>query len=300
MWLVNTGTPTGAGTDKGADRLVTNTAILAGYRRRGVYGTILEVSPHLIDAKPVVLFSVHTAARRGYARRPRQEVVSSFAVVASFLSAVAKWGVLVWFASVLLFRFIAPPLTPLIAIRGVEYIADGKQGIRGWEWRPLEYFPAHVRKAIIAAEDARFMRHWGIDLSAVGNAIEDSDGARRPRGASTITMQTVKNVFLWPGRSYLRKGLEAIMAPIAGTIWGKRRTLELYLNVIEWGEGIYGLESASQFYFNRPASRLTASQAAALASILPNPRKLSPHELSMASRRRFDRIVRESWGVDSP
>ena len=221
-------------------------------------------------------------------------------VIAKRLGWALKILVFAWLISVVLFRFIAPPVTPLIAVRAIEYWATGKPGIRSWQWRPLGYFPAHVRKAIIAAEDSRFMRHWGIDVSAVGDALDDSDGGSRPRGASTITMQTVKNIFLWPGRSYLRKALEALMAPVAGTVWGKRRTLELYLNVIEWGEGIYGLESASQFYFHQPAERLSAVQAAALASILPNPRKLSPHDLSPGSRRRFERIVRESWGVGAP
>lgn len=206
----------------------------------------------------------------------------------------------VWLASVVIFRFIAPPLTPLMAIRAVEYWAQGKPAMRGWKWKPLSYFPVHVQQAVVAAEDARFMDHWGVDLSEVEDAIDDSDVKAKPRGASTITMQTVKNVFLWPGRSYIRKAVEVGMAPVAGVLWGKRRTLELYLNVIEWGEGIYGLEAASQYYYGRPASQLGVSEAAALASILPAPRRLSPKSLSNASEKRYQRIVKEAQAIELP
>jgi monofunctional biosynthetic peptidoglycan transglycosylase len=113
-------------------------------------------------------------------------------------------------------------------------------------------------------------------------------------------MQTVKNVFLWPGRSYIRKGLEALMAPIAGVVWGKRRTLELYINVIEWGQGVYGLEAASRYYFNKPANQLDIREAAALAAILPAPRRLSPKSLSSTSQRRYQRILREANAIVLP
>ena len=206
----------------------------------------------------------------------------------------------VWLASVIIFRFIAPPMTPLMVIRAVEYWSQGESAVKKWEWRPLSYFPLHVQQAVVAAEDARFTDHWGVDLSAVEDAIDDSDGKARPRGASTITMQTVKNVFLWPGRSYLRKVIEAGMAPIAGILWGKRRTLELYLNVIEWGEGVYGLEGASRYYFKKPANQLDMREAAALASILPAPRKLSPRSLSPASQKRYQRILREAPAIVLP
>ncbi len=211
-----------------------------------------------------------------------------------------KIVVVVWLGSVLLIRFINPPITPLIAIRAVEYWAKGKPAIKDWEWKSLSYFPLNVQQAIVAAEDARFMEHWGIDLSALGSVLERADDKPKLRGASTITMQTVKNVFLWPGRSYVRKALEGVMAPIAGALWGKRRTLELYLNIIEWGEGVYGLEAASQYYFGRSANTLSTREAAALAAILPSPRRLSPKSLSPVSEQRFDRIVREAQSVAVP
>jgi monofunctional biosynthetic peptidoglycan transglycosylase len=185
-------------------------------------------------------------------------------------------------------------------IRAVEYWSEGTSAFKGWEWKPLSYFPVHVQQAIVAAEDARFTDHWGVDLSAVEDALDDSDERSRPRGASTITMQTVKNVFLWPGRSYVRKVIEGGMAPIAGLLWGKRRTLELYLNVIEWGEGVYGLEAASRYYYNKPANQLDLREAAALASILPAPRRLSPRSLSSSAQKRYQRILREAHAIVLP
>jgi monofunctional biosynthetic peptidoglycan transglycosylase len=185
-------------------------------------------------------------------------------------------------------------------IRAIEYWVQGESAMKGWEWKPLSYYPIHVQQAVVAAEDARFIDHWGVDLSAVEDALDDSDERSKPRGASTITMQTVKNVFLWPGRSYLRKVIEAGMAPIAGLVWGKRRTLELYLNIIEWGQGIYGLEAASRYYYNKPANQLDIREAAALASILPAPRKLSPRSLSTASQKRYQRILREAQAIIVP
>lgn len=207
---------------------------------------------------------------------------------------------LFWLVSVLLFRFINPPITPLMVIRSAEYLITDKPLIRQWDWVPLSEIPLPVQQAVVAAEDARFMDHWGVDFSAVEDAMDDSGARKRPRGASTITMQTVKNVFLWPGRSYLRKIIEVGMAPIAGVVWGKRRTLELYLNIIEWGEGVYGIEAASQFYFKRSVRQLSLQQAAALASVLPSPRRLSPNDLSEVSRQRYERIVKEANAVPLP
>lgn len=210
------------------------------------------------------------------------------------------WAAGAWVAYVLLLRVVNPPITPLIAIRALEYQVEDRSISTEWEWVPLEEIPLHVQQSIVAAEDARFMEHWGIDLSAVGDAIEDSDGRKRPRGASTITMQTVKNVFLWPGRSYVRKFIEALMAPVVGLLWGKRRTLEIYLNVIEWGNGVYGIQAASKHYFGRPVGQLSLSQAASLAAVLPSPRRLSPTSLSAVSRRRYERIVKEAYAVPLP
>jgi len=232
---------------------------------------------------------------------PRRKL--DIVITTPWFSLVWRWARIVcavWIASVVIFRFIAPPITPLMVIRSIEYWSRGESAVKGWDWKPLSYFPTHVQQAVVAAEDARFTDHWGVDLSAVEDAIDDSDGKAKPRGASTITMQTVKNVFLWPGRSYLRKVIEAGMAPLAGLLWGKRRTLELYLNVIEWGKGVYGLEAASRYYYNKPANQLDIREAAALASILPAPRKLSPKSLSSASQKRYQRILKEAQAIVLP
>ena len=203
-----------------------------------------------------------------------------------------------WLCSVGLFRFINPPCTPLVVIRFAQSVWDGTDRPQLRSWVPLSQIPIPAQQAIVAAEDARFMDHWGIDVWAIGEALEDDDS--KPRGASTITMQTVKNIFLWPGRSYVRKIIEAGMAPIAGVMWGKRRTLELYLNIVEWGDGIYGIEEASKAYFHHSAEALTVTEAAALASILPNPRRLSPQKMSDATRKRFERVMREWEGTKTP
>jgi monofunctional biosynthetic peptidoglycan transglycosylase len=205
-----------------------------------------------------------------------------------------------WLFVVLVYRIVPPPGTPLMLIRLVQSTWSSHEGFHAWEWVPLRSLPAYVPQAIITAEDARFVEHWGVDLSAVGDAIDAAGGRSRLRGASTITMQTVKNLFLWPGRSYIRKGLEWCMAPLAGVVWGKRRTLELYINVIEWGDGIYGLESAARHYFRKSASQLSLREVAALAAILPNPRKLSPIHMVQSTRRRYERILRESSGTRLP
>ncbi len=205
-----------------------------------------------------------------------------------------------WLLSVVTLRVVAPPVTPLMLIRAVEYWWEGKNVEMRWKWTKLSTVPVHVQQAVIAAEDARYLQHWGIDLSAVEDALEDGAGQQKVRGASTITMQTVKNVFLWPGRSYVRKVLEAGMALVAGTVWGKQRTLELYLNVIEWGEGIYGIEAAARYHYGKGVEALSSSEAAALAAVLPSPRRVSPHRLSGPARRRFMRIQREASGIAIP
>ena len=206
----------------------------------------------------------------------------------------------VWLFLVFTFRVVPPPITPLMVIRSLEsWISDKPVG-RQWQWVPIEQIPRAVQQAVVAAEDARFMEHWGLDFGALEDVIDDASDGRRVRGASTITMQTVKNVFLWPGRSYVRKVIEGVMAPIAGLVWGKKRTLELYLNIIEWGDGIYGIEAAARRYFRKSASQLSVDEATALASILPNPRVLHPLRLSRAGQRRFTRVIHEAHQTRIP
>ncbi|ACL62125.1 monofunctional biosynthetic peptidoglycan transglycosylase [Methylobacterium nodulans ORS 2060] len=139
---------------------------------------------------------------------------------------------------------------------------------------PLAAMAPSLVQAVVASEDQRFCLHGGVDWEALGQVVSDEDGPSR--GASTVTMQTVKNVFLWPGRSYLRKAMEIPLALVADQIWGKRRTMEIYLNVAEWGDGIYGAEAASRHWFGKSARDLTRSEAALLVASLPNPAARNP------------------------
>lgn len=241
------------------------------------------------------------AARRGSAARPRRHITPGGASFWSRARPIAAFMAGLWFLSVLLFRFAPPPLTSIVCVRQVQsWFFSDVVGLREWRWIDIAALPNHVVQAVVTAEDARFVDHLGVDLLAVGDVLDSAGGKRRLRGASTITMQTVKNIYLWPGRSYLRKVFEWLMAPIAGIVWGKRRTLALYVNVIEWGEGIYGIESAARHYFNKSASKLSLHEAAALAAILPNPRKLSPLKMVQSTRRRYARIMRESSATRVP
>jgi monofunctional biosynthetic peptidoglycan transglycosylase len=169
--------------------------------------------------------------------------------------------------TVLLYRFIPPPVTPLMVIRAVEG--------RGLDhrWKPIDKVAPALPRALIAAEDAKFCDHRGFDFDALQKAYENNESGRKIRGGSTISQQTAKNVFLWPGRSYVRKGLEAWFTVLIETFWGKKRIMEVYLNSIEYGSGIYGAEAAAQRYFGVGADRLTQAQAARLAAILPSPLK---------------------------
>ncbi|MFY8143950.1 MAG: monofunctional biosynthetic peptidoglycan transglycosylase [Caulobacter sp.] len=169
--------------------------------------------------------------------------------------------------AVILYRFIPPPVTPLMVIRAVEG--------RGLDhrWRSMDKISPALPRALIAAEDAKFCEHRGFDFEALQKAYENNESGRKIRGGSTISQQTAKNVFLWPGRSYVRKGLEAWFTVLIETFWGKKRIMEVYMNSIEYGSGIYGAEAAAQRYFGVSAAKLTQAQSARLAAILPSPLK---------------------------
>lgn len=164
-----------------------------------------------------------------------------------------------------LYRFVDPPITPLMLIRAGEGYA------RWHDWVPAAAIAPGLAHAVIAAEDNRFCRHGGFDWQALGTAWRDWRTGGRLRGASTITQQTAKNLFLWPGRDWLRKTLEAWLTWQIELIWPKPRILEVYLNIVEWGPGVYGAEAAAQFHFAQSAARLSRRQAALLATALPDP-----------------------------
>jgi monofunctional biosynthetic peptidoglycan transglycosylase len=189
--------------------------------------------------------------------------------------------VLVVLALILLFAFVNPPITHTIwsesrRLGGVERDWVGGDGIA-----PVMF------RTVVAAEDANFCEHWGFDMSAIRDAIEGG-GAR---GASTISQQTVKNVFLWQGRNWTRKALEALLTPAVEAVWSKRRILVVYLNVAEFGEGVFGVEAAAQHYYGTSAARLSPQQAARLAVLLPNPKERDPERLSASLRRHAARLI---------
>jgi monofunctional glycosyltransferase len=180
--------------------------------------------------------------------------------------------------AVLLYTFINPPFTPLMVIRCFQQLFDGKKIVLQKDWVPLKEISPALQLAVIASEDNRFLEHHGFDFEAIQKAQDYNakKKGKKMRGASTISQQTAKNVFLWPQRSWIRKGLEAYFTVLIEFVWSKKRIMEVYLNVIETGDGRYGAETASQHYFNKPGIKLTAPEAALLAAILPNPIKWNP------------------------
>lgn len=177
---------------------------------------------------------------------------------------------------VLLYAFIRPPITTVMIANLVGDFLDGGQwnGIEK-RWVPLEEISPAMVRAVIAAEDTRFFEHHGFDWEAIEQArqLNERYYGRRLYGASTISMQTAKNVFLWHGRTYIRKVLEAYFTVLIEALWGKRRIMEIYLNVVEFAPGVYGVEAAANRYWKKTARQLTASEAALMAAVLPNPRR---------------------------
>lgn len=189
---------------------------------------------------------------------------------------------------VLLYRHIPPPVTQLMVLRLIEGYGLDK------DWRPLDEISPTLIRAVIASEDQRFCRHHGFDWNAIENAWEQyQSGEGELLGASTISMQTAKNVFLWPARDWRRKGLEAYFTALIELAWSKRWIIEVYLNIAEWGPGIYGAEAAAQHYFGKPASRLRANEAARLAAVLPAPLDRSASHPDPEVRDRASFILRQ-------
>jgi monofunctional glycosyltransferase len=180
--------------------------------------------------------------------------------------------------AVLAYRFLAPPVTPLMALRSLQRLVDGRGPWLARTWVGLDEVSPTLLRSVIAAEDARFFEHHGIDFDAVARArrYNARQAGRRLRGASTITMQCARNVFLWQGRTYLRKALEIYFGFLTEILWGKRRILEVYVNVVEWGDDVFGVEAAARRYFGVHAAGLSPRQAALLAAALPNPRRWNP------------------------
>jgi monofunctional biosynthetic peptidoglycan transglycosylase len=210
---------------------------------------------------------------------------------------VAVVFVVAVFATALVFvRFIDPPTTVVQIQRRVEALASRNSYTKRQRWLPLSRISRHLQHAVVAAEDARFYQHSGIDWKEVSNVVEQSrETGEPPRGASTLTQQLVKNLFFTTHRNPARKAFEYPLAPLADTVLGKQRTLELYLNVVEWGPGVYGAEAAAQYHYGIPASRLNREQATRLAAILPSPRHRKPERMNEYSRAILHRMQQMGW-----
>lgn len=193
---------------------------------------------------------------------------------------------------VILFKWVPVPFTPLMVTRVVENKIEGKEAVFSHDWESLENISPNLQKAVIASEDGNFLKHNGFDFEAMKKAFNNNNKGRKLKGGSTISQQTAKNIFLWQGRSYVRKGLEAYFTVLIELIWGKERIMEVYLNSIEMGNGIYGAEAAAQHWFQKSSSNLTPKEAAGIAAILPNPRKFKASNSSSYINRRKGKITR--------
>lgn len=215
---------------------------------------------------------------------------------------IIQWIVLLFFGStiffVILYRFVPVPLTPLMIIRCVQQVSRGEQVRLKHHWVPMEDISKYLPVAVMASEDQRFLQHHGFDVIEIRNAIEEKLAGERQRGGSTISQQTAKNVFLWPASSWVRKGFEVYFTALIELFWTKERIMEVYLNSIEMGDGIYGAEAVAQQHFNRTAKELTRTNCALIAATLPNPLKFSSKSPSRYILRRQTAIMYQMKHID--
>lgn len=209
---------------------------------------------------------------------------------------IVRWGVSLFFASTILavvvLRFIPVYFTPLMFIRCFQQIAEGKSMTLHHHWVPIDEISDHLPVAVMASEDQRFLLHHGFDYDAIEKAAKRNlNGGKRKLGASTISQQTAKNVFLWPGRSWIRKGFEVYFTALTELLWSKQRIMEVYLNSIEMGDGIYGADAVAEYHFGKKAEDLSRSDCALIAATLPNPRKFSSKSPGSYMRKRQRQIL---------
>jgi len=223
-----------------------------------------------------------TKPRKGAKKKPAESTLRfrPFAWVIRWTLRFAVICVAVLVMVVVAQRWIDPPQT--------YYMNQEERRLRGidYQWIPLDEVAPVVARSVVAAEDANFCQHWGFDMRAIRAALEEGSG----RGASTLSQQVVKNVYLWHGRSWARKALEAVITPVVEMIWPKRRIIEVYLNVAEFDEGVFGIDAAAHHYFGVAPSQLSAIQAARLAMVLPNPKGRSASKPTSAQRKRTAQI----------
>ena len=207
-----------------------------------------------------------------------------------FIFKTLFWFIVISVLWVVAYKFVPVPYTPLMAIRA--YNGDENYQTRH-QWRSVDDISTYLQLAVICSEDQNFMKHNGFDYDAIEKAYEKNKAGKKLRGASTISQQTAKNVFLWPDRSWFRKGMEVYFTFLIETIWSKERIMEVYLNSIEMGNGVYGAEAAAQYWFNKSAKNLSQYEAAAIAAILPNPRNYKASPASTYIEKRKGWIVKQ-------
>ncbi len=221
---------------------------------------------------------------------------------------IIRWfgiGLLVWVGSsvliVLLFRFVPPPTSAVMIGRKIDAMFDKSHDFTlRYRWAPMTRVSPNLPIALVAAEDQKFPAHHGFDVDAIQTALAEAEDGSRLRGASTISQQVAKNMFLWNGRSFVRKGFEVYFTVLIETLWPKRRIIEVYLNIAEFGDGIYGAAAASDRYFRSSPQQLTPHQSALLAAVLPSPRKLHADRPSSYVQRRADWIERQVRQLGGP
>lgn len=211
---------------------------------------------------------------------------------------IMRWAFAIFFSSTILvvvaYRFIPVYITPLMVIRCFQQMANGESMKMHHKWVPLDNISPHLPVAVMASEDQRFLLHHGFDFNAIQNAARrNMRGGGKKLGASTISQQTAKNVFLWPGRSWTRKGFEVYFTALIELLWGKHRIMEVYLNSIEMGDGIYGAQAVAKYHFSKDADELSRSECALIAATLPNPRKFDSSNPSAYMRARRGKIEYE-------
>lgn len=222
--------------------------------------------------------------------RRRNTTTKLLVFIGSFLLAALILSILL----VLCFRWVPPPTSAFMLKKHFEKPSRGKPAVAvRYRWADWENISPYVPLAVIASEDQKFPYHWGFDFEAITDAVENNLKGGRLRGASTITQQVAKNLFLWSGRSFVRKGLEAYFTVLLELLWSKNRILEVYLNIAEFGDGIYGVRIAAETFYGKRPSRLTRSESSNLAAVLPSPRKLKVKEPSPFVTERADWIERQ-------
>ncbi|MCG9792133.1 monofunctional biosynthetic peptidoglycan transglycosylase [Flavobacterium algicola] len=226
-------------------------------------------------------------------KRPiKRDTKTKSSMIKNFFIKLIVWffGISLFF--VLLYKYVPVALTPLMVIRLIENKSAGNDAVFSHDWEPIENISTNLQKAVISSEDGLFLTHNGFDFGALQKAYKNNERGRKIKGGSTISQQTAKNVFLWQGRSYLRKGLEAYFTVLIELIWGKERIMEVYLNSIEMGDGIYGAQAATQYWYRKDCNSLTPTQAAGIAAILPSPRRYKATGSSTYINNRKTKIVR--------